>query len=86
MAMPKGHLNELLSMGEAAVGLKSGPITVTLPLNLPMRGARGVFTNRAPPRPALLTQARPKPSIWTANGWLRPPPVILIALAGSPCG
>src|SRR5690349_376124 len=82
--MPSGHLNASLLIGENDVGLKSGPITVMLPPNFPMAGARRVPTSLAPPGPALLTHARPEPSICTANGWLRPPPVMVIGLLGSP--
>jgi hypothetical protein len=56
MATPSGHLNALFSIGEE-VGLKSGLITVTLPTNLPMRGAARVPTSFAPPGPALVTQS-----------------------------
>ena len=59
MARPSGHLKELLWMGEKATGLKSGPMTVMLPPNLPTRIAARVFTSLEPPRPALVTQARP---------------------------
>jgi hypothetical protein len=57
MATPSGHLNALFSIGEKEVGLKSGLITVTLPPNLPMRGAARVPTSFAPPGPALVTQS-----------------------------
>jgi hypothetical protein len=59
MAMPSGQRNDLLWIGEEAVGLKSGPMTVTLPPNFPTRIAARVPTSLAPPRPALLTQALP---------------------------
>jgi hypothetical protein len=52
-------LKELPWMGEKATGLKSGPMTVMLPPNLPTRTAARVFTSFAPPGPALVTQARP---------------------------
>src|SRR5690348_8455595 len=86
MDSPRGHLRDLSWTGENDAGLKSGSMTVTLPLNLPTRMAAFVPTNLEPPRPALVTHARPCPSIWTANGWLRPPPVIVTTFEGSPPG
>ena len=59
MARPSGHLKDLLWIGEKDAGLKSGPMTVMLPPNVPTRIAARVPTRLAPPGPALVTQARP---------------------------
>jgi hypothetical protein len=40
IASPRGHLKDASSIGENDVGVQSGPITVTLPLNARAHSSR----------------------------------------------